>query len=147
MGIEEENGCWNQSNVKVVNVNLNLLRVHVNQCYYSKLGYVPRRSGPLLRHNESENFTDMQRHILNLWKWCERKASLAACIHTIILDKMWLKVLGVKLSLIRMCGTPCFFSFGLYRLTDANLEYRNKNLNDTSYGQNNRFAGFCIPSY
>jgi hypothetical protein len=62
MGIEEENGCWNQSNVKVVNVNLNLLRVHVNQCYRSKLGYVPRRSSQLLRHDESENFIKLQTH-------------------------------------------------------------------------------------
>lgn len=60
MGIEEENGCWNQSNVKVINVNLNLLRVHVNQCYCSELGYVPRRSGQLLRHDESENFIKLQ---------------------------------------------------------------------------------------
>jgi hypothetical protein len=48
---------------------------------------------------------DIHMHILSLWEWWEqKKPSLTTCIRTVLLNKMWLKVLGVRLSLLRMCG-------------------------------------------
>ena len=54
MSIEKEN-CWRyESNVKILDINLNFIGINIYKCYTSKFGYLPSRFRKLHREKQIE---------------------------------------------------------------------------------------------